>query len=59
MALNDINFQEGEGQEFILEIDAGPLSAAQDFLTGESNGALLNEIAEPATAGNNIFIMSE
>lgn len=59
MALSDINFQEGEGMAFLLEIEAGPLSAAEDFLTGDKNGALLSEIPGQGGGGNNIFIMSE
>lgn len=58
MAVTDINFQEGEGQDFILEIAAGSLSAAQDFLTGDGEAALMSEVPLPET-GSNIFIMSE
>ncbi len=59
MALSDINFQEGEGMAFLLEIEPGPLSAAEDFLTGDKNGAMIGEIAGQGGGGNNIFIMSE
>ncbi|HAG27398.1 TPA: hypothetical protein DCG61_01280 [Patescibacteria group bacterium] len=59
MALSDINFQEGDKQEFLLEIEAGPLLAAEDFLTRDFNGAMIGEIAGQGGGGNNIFIMSE
>lgn len=59
MAIVDINFQEGEGQDFILEIALGSLAAAEDILSGDLNGAMAHEIPIPATGGNNIFIMSE
>ena len=63
MALDDINFQEGEGQDFIQEIPtavyAGSLS---DITVEESSGQfLLSEIPEVigGGGGGNIFIMSE
>lgn len=58
MALNDINFQEGEGQNFINEIPSASYAGVlNDFLI-ESDGSqnLLSEI--PSGQGN-IFIMSE
>lgn len=59
MALVDINFQEGEGQDFLLEIAAGILNSAADELTSDEFGAYIGEIPLPQTGGNNIFIMSE
>lgn len=60
MALSDINFTEGEGQDFILEFAVGSLNAPVDILL-EPSGANypVNEIEEAAAAGGNIFIMSE
>ena len=58
MALSDINFNEGESQDFILEIATGSLLAAEDILTFDSFGELLYEI-EAAAPESNIFIMSE
>lgn len=61
MALTDINFQEGDGMDFINEIPAGTLGTPTDILV-ESNGTLLlleaPEIVNGG-GGGNIFIMSE
>lgn len=62
MALNDINFQEGEGQDFLLELPnvvyTGELG---DFLVeDEGSQYSISEIPEVVnTGGGNIFIMSE
>ncbi len=55
MALSDINFQESEGQDFILELPAGTLNSPDDILAEADGGLLLME--EPAKG--DIFIMSE
>lgn len=59
MAIVDINFQEGDAQNFLLEFAAGARNAAADILT-EADGSQypVKEIAA-ASGGNNIFIMSE
>lgn len=60
MALTDINFSQGEGQDFILEIAAGSLNAPADILIEPSAASYpVNEIAEEVGGGSNIFIMSE
>ena len=63
MALEDINFQEGEGQDFINEIPADVHSGSLSDITTEENGGqfLLSEIPEVVDGGGggNIFIMSE
>lgn len=55
MALDDINFQEGEGQDYLVEVPAGTLNAPLDALVGQDGQALLAEI--PALG--NVFILSE
>jgi hypothetical protein len=56
MAVTDINFQEGEGQDFILEIAQGTLEPSSDILITHRNLGYLYEIPR---GGGNIFIMSE
>ena len=58
MAVVDINFQEGEGQDFIVEIPIGTSNPAVDILIEPKGTLLLLETAYPNFAGN-IFIMSE
>jgi hypothetical protein len=60
MALTDIDFSEGEGQDFLLEIPLGTLAAASDILS-ESNGAQfpVEEIPTASGGGNNIFIIPD
>ncbi len=60
MALTDINFQEGEVQDFIGEfLVALYTGSAQDiFVEPDSTQYLLLEAPE-REAGGNIFIMSE
>lgn len=61
MALTDINFQEGEKQDFILEVPSAVYSGSiTDVLVeGGSTQYPLNEIPEVVGGGGNIFIMSE
>lgn len=59
MAVTDINFSEGEGQDFIVEVTAGSLSPAVDFLVEtNSTGYPLVEIVTPS-GGGDIFIINE
>lgn len=63
MALTDVNFQEGEGMDFIAEIPAGTSNPPEDIMM-ESSGSqyLLMEtplIVNQGGGGGNIFIMSE
>lgn len=57
MALTDIYFQEGEGQDFVTEIVAGTLNAPVDILFSDSSGIVTELTA--TTGGSSIFIMSE
>lgn len=62
MALEDINFQSGEGQDFINEIPSTVYTGSLSDITIESNSAQypVSEIPEViSTGGGNIFIMSE
>lgn len=59
MALTDIQFQSGEGQDFLVEIGAGDLNPPADMLTEPSSTAYpVMEVPTPS-GGGNIFIMSE
>ncbi|MDD5165171.1 MAG: hypothetical protein PHG25_01355 [Candidatus Pacebacteria bacterium] len=61
MALTDINFQEGDGQDFTLEVPTGISNPALDILV-ESSGAQYLLMETPLITGGgggNIFIMSE
>ncbi len=62
MALTDVNFQEGEGQDFILEVPNSIYSGVLSDVLLEDDGSqyLLSEIPEGVIeTGGNIFIMSE
>ncbi len=57
MALTDVNFQEGDGQNFIVEIPQGTLNSPLDILV-ETNGTLLLLEAPLVTGGaGDVFIM--
>ena len=59
MSLKDINFQEGEGQDFILEKLGGSLNSPKDIIMESSlDNMFLSEVPEDE-GGGNIFIMSE
>ena len=57
MALSDINFCQGEGQDFLVEIPTGILHAISDILV-ESQGSQFLVLERPQ-ASSSIFIMSE
>lgn len=61
MALTDVNFQEGEGMDFMVEIPLGTLGTPQDIIIeGDGSQYLLMETpVVTGGGGNNIFIMSE
>lgn len=60
MALTDINFQEGEGQDFVVELPTGTLNSPTDILTESEGGQfMLLETPEITSGGGSIFIMSE
>jgi hypothetical protein len=56
MALTDIQFQAGDGQDFLLELGAGGLNAPQDIV-GEADGSQYpaSELPQPGR----IFVISE
>jgi hypothetical protein len=60
MALTDINFQEGEGQDFLVEFPSVAYSGSVEDIAIEPEApeAFLFEIPEKS-GGGNIFIMSE
>jgi acetyl-CoA carboxylase carboxyltransferase component len=62
MALTDINFQEGEGQDFIVEIGTASYSGVLTDIMVETKGSQFLLLEAPAVVGGgggNIFIMSE
>ncbi|MEN9921611.1 MAG: hypothetical protein RLZZ517_589 [Candidatus Parcubacteria bacterium] len=62
MALTDINFQEGEGQDFINEIPSTIYTGSLSDINIETNSSqyFVSEIPEvTSSSGGNIFIMSE
>lgn len=58
MALTDVNFQEGEVQDFILEIPSVVYVGDIDDILIEPSGSQ-SLILEVPVDGGNIFIMSE
>lgn len=60
MALTDINFQEGEGQDFLAELPFVAYSGSVGDILVEPNSSSysVNEVPEKS-GGGNIFIMSE
>ena len=61
MALTDIDFQNGEGQDFILELPSVVYSGVLTDRLIESSGSqfFVLETAKIVNSGNKIFIMSE
>lgn len=58
MALTDVNFQEGDGQDFILELPAVMYVGTISDVLVESNSIGYPVVELPA-GGGNVFIMSE
>lgn len=58
MALTDINFQQGEGQDFILQRPVGTLYAPDDILV-ESDGAMYPVLETELAGGGHIFIIND
>lgn len=56
MALTDIVFNQGDGQDFILELPAGILGTPLDLLVSDPN---TGSVLEVPGGGGAIFIMSE
>lgn len=61
MTLSDINFQESEGQDFVLELPSTVYGGVVSDIVVETNGEqfLLLEAPRVIGGGGNIFIMSE
>ncbi len=62
MALTDINFQEYEGQDFILELPVVVYSGSVSDFLSETDSGQFPDLETPLITGgggNNIFIMSE
>jgi len=57
MALDDIGFQEGDIQNFLLELPVGTLNSPDDILMEAS--AQTPVLETELEAGSDIFIMSE
>ncbi len=61
MALTDIDFSEGEGQDFIVELPAGTLETPSDILVESGSDAyILLETPEiTGGGGDEIFILND
>ncbi len=60
MALTDIHFQEGEKQDFILEIPSAVYSGSLTDILVEPRSTQYPVLEVPeVTGGGNIFIMSD
>jgi len=61
MALEDINYQEGEGQDFIIEIPSAVYAGSLNDILVEASSTqyLLLEAPTITGGGGNVFIMSE
>ncbi|MBP6948675.1 MAG: hypothetical protein KBC41_02225 [Candidatus Pacebacteria bacterium] len=57
MALNDIHFQEAEGQDFVVEFPTGVLYSPLDILIDEESDRYL--VMETSQSGGDIFIMND
>ena len=58
MALTDVNFQEGEVQDYLVELPTASYVGTIDDIVTESSGSQFL-VMETESAGGNIFIMSE
>lgn len=60
MALSDIDFSEGEGQDFIVELPAGILNTPSDILV-ETDSDRFPVLETPLVTGggDEIFIMND
>ncbi len=59
MALSDVNFQEGEGQDFLLELPTAIYVGSVNDILNEPSSAQLPVMELPESEGGDIFIMSE
>lgn len=61
MALSDINFNQGEGQDFIVEVPTATYTGSLNDVALEPSGGqfLLCEIPQVQGGGNTIFIIDD
>lgn len=59
MALTDVNFQEGEGQDFLIEVPSASYVGAVTDIVVEAGGAQYSVVEVPEAEGGNVFIISE
>lgn len=60
MALLDVNFSQGEGQDFVVEVPTGTLNAPADILIEtDSTTYPVLEAPEVTGGGGNIFIIND
>lgn len=60
MALLDVNFSQGEGQDFVVEVPTGTLNAPADILIETDSAAYpVLEAPEVTGGGGNIFIIND
>ncbi len=59
MALTDVNFQSGEGQDFLVELPNASYSGELLDIATESSSTQYPVLEVPLVSGSDIFIMSE
>lgn len=59
MALTDIDFNETEGQDFIIETPVGTLNAPDDIVVEEDSAGYLLLETPLVTGGGDIFIIND
>ena len=59
MALTDVNFQEGEGQDYIVELPSVSYVGSLADVVVEAGGTQYPVAEIPAAGGSRIFVISE
>lgn len=59
MALKDIDFSQGEGQDFLVELPGGTLHTPKDILIDASSQYAVLEAPLVSGGGGDIFIIND
>lgn len=54
MALSDVNFQEGEGRDYLVELPVGTLGTPNDILAGHDPQATMVQLPD-----GDVFILAD